>query len=99
MFSYSLAFLLLVAEMVTFCLIVAPLPYSLRKKLFRFLSESPFIAKIAYGVKIAFVYGFPNRHFLLLSLTCGHQFDSRPLRRRCPTHDAYFCRGRSRQDR
>jgi B-cell receptor-associated protein 31 len=47
--------MLLVAEMVTFCLLVAPLPYTLRKKLFHFLSESPFIAKIAYGIKIAFV--------------------------------------------
>lgn len=42
--------------MVTFCLLVAPLPFSVRKKLFRFLSESPIIAKVAYGLKISFMY-------------------------------------------
>jgi hypothetical protein len=41
--------------MVTFCVLVAPLPYTIRKNLFRFLSESPLIAKVAYGIKIAFV--------------------------------------------
>jgi B-cell receptor-associated protein 31 len=53
--SYSLAFLLLVSEMVTFLVLVTPLPYTFRKKLFQFLSESPLIAKIAYGIKIAFM--------------------------------------------
>ncbi|KAF8622629.1 hypothetical protein AX15_006881 [Amanita polypyramis BW_CC] len=53
---YSLTFLLLAAEMVTFCLLVAPLPYAVRKKVFRFLSASTFIAKIAYAVKIAFIF-------------------------------------------
>ena len=42
--------------MVTFCLIVAPLPYAVRKRLFRFLSESPIVAKVAYGLKISFMY-------------------------------------------
>ncbi|KAG1761212.1 B-cell receptor-associated protein 31-like-domain-containing protein [Suillus occidentalis] len=54
--SYSLTFLLLAAEMVTFCLLVAPLPFTVRKKLFRFLSESPIIAKVAYGLKISFIF-------------------------------------------
>ncbi|KAI0758981.1 endoplasmic reticulum protein, partial [Fomes fomentarius] len=53
---YTLTFLLLVAEMATFCLIVFPLPHTIRKKLFRFLSESPLVAKLAYGVKIAFIF-------------------------------------------
>jgi hypothetical protein len=53
---YSLTFLLLAAEMVTFCLLVAPLPFTVRKKLFRFLSESPIIAKVAYGLKISFIF-------------------------------------------
>lgn len=53
---YSLTFLLLAAEMITFCLLVAPLPFSVRKKLFRFLSESPIIAKVAYGLKISFIF-------------------------------------------
>ncbi|KAG6868362.1 hypothetical protein C0993_004483 [Termitomyces sp. T159_Od127] len=53
---YSLTFLLLAAEMGTFCLLVAPLPYTVRKKIFRFLSESPIIAKVAYALKISFIF-------------------------------------------
>ncbi|KAI0651131.1 B-cell receptor-associated 31-like protein [Trametes meyenii] len=53
---YTLTFMLLAAEMVTFCVLVAPLPHIVRKKLFHFLSESPIIAKLAYGVKIAFIF-------------------------------------------
>ncbi len=48
--------MLLAAEMVTFCVLVFPLPHTVRKKLFHFLSESPIVAKLAYGVKIAFMY-------------------------------------------
>ncbi|KAI8968107.1 B-cell receptor-associated 31-like protein [Trametes punicea] len=48
---YTLTFLLLAAEMVTFCVLVAPLPHIVRKKLFHFLSESPIIAKLAYGIR------------------------------------------------
>ena len=54
--SYSLTFLLLASEMVAFCIFVAPLPFKVRRKLFRFLSESPIVAKIAYGLKISFMY-------------------------------------------
>ncbi|KAI0331355.1 B-cell receptor-associated 31-like protein [Cubamyces sp. BRFM 1775] len=53
---YTLTFMLLAAEMVTFCILVAPLPHVVRKKLFHFLSESPIIAKLAYGIKIAFIF-------------------------------------------
>ena len=53
--SYTLTFLLLAAEMATFLLLVSPLPRVVRKKLFCFLSESPYVAKLAYGVKIAFM--------------------------------------------
>ncbi|KAI0633031.1 B-cell receptor-associated 31-like protein [Trametes polyzona] len=53
---YTLTFMLLAAEMVTFCVLVAPLPHVVRKKLFHFLSESPIIAKLAYGIKIAFIF-------------------------------------------
>lgn len=53
--SYTLTFMLLAAEMATFCVLVFPLPHTIRKKLFHFLSESPIIAKFAYGVKIAFM--------------------------------------------
>ncbi|EPS98923.1 hypothetical protein FOMPIDRAFT_1164768 [Fomitopsis schrenkii] len=53
---YSLTFMLLAAEMATFCILVAPLPYGIRKRLFRFLSESPIVAKLAYGIKISFIF-------------------------------------------
>lgn len=53
---YTLTFMLLVAEMVTFCVIVSPLPHSVRRRFFRFLAESPIVAKLAYGVKIAFIF-------------------------------------------
>lgn len=53
--SYTITFLLLSAEMVTFCVLVAPLPYSVRKRLLRFLSENPLIAKLAYALKITFM--------------------------------------------
>ena len=52
-------------EMVTFCILVAPLPYSVKKPLFRFLSESPIIAKVAYGIKIAFMFVFLFRPALV----------------------------------
>ncbi|KAF7794630.1 hypothetical protein EIP86_005767 [Pleurotus ostreatoroseus] len=51
-----MTFLLLAAEMGTFCVLVAPLPYAIRKKLFHFLSESPLVAKLAYGLKITFIF-------------------------------------------
>ncbi|CAL1698262.1 unnamed protein product [Somion occarium] len=53
---YTLTFMLLASEMVTFCILVAPLPYSIRKRFFHFLSESPIIAKIAYALKITFIF-------------------------------------------
>ncbi|THH14375.1 hypothetical protein EW146_g5943 [Bondarzewia mesenterica] len=53
---YSLTFMLLAAEMATFCVFVAPLPYQIRKRLFRFLSESPLVAKVAYALKISFIF-------------------------------------------
>ncbi|KAG6843362.1 hypothetical protein H0H93_001264, partial [Arthromyces matolae] len=42
-------------KMGTFCALVAPLPYTARKKVFKFLSESVIIAKIAYALKISFI--------------------------------------------
>jgi B-cell receptor-associated protein 31 len=53
---YSLTFLLLAAEMVTFTVLVIPFPFSVRKRVVSFLSESPIIAKIAYGIKISFIF-------------------------------------------
>jgi B-cell receptor-associated protein 31 len=44
------------AEMATFVILVLPLPFTVRKKLFTFLSENPLIAKLAYGLKISFIF-------------------------------------------
>ena len=39
----------------TFCALVAPLPFTIKKKIFNFLSTSPIVAKLAYGLKISFM--------------------------------------------
>ena len=48
--------MLLASEMAAFCIFIAPLPFKVRRRLFRFLSESPIVAKISYGLKISFMY-------------------------------------------
>ena len=48
--------------MVTFVLIVSPLPHKVRAKVFTFLSESPIVGKIAYGLKITFMFVFFASH-------------------------------------
>ncbi|KAI1165742.1 B-cell receptor-associated protein 31-like-domain-containing protein [Nemania serpens] len=53
---YTLVFLLLVAEMALFMLLVVPMPFTVKRKMFTFLSENPIIAKIQYGLKITFIF-------------------------------------------
>jgi len=53
---YSLVFALLVAEMTLFMLLIVPLPYTWKRKLFTFISESPLIAKLQYSLKITFIF-------------------------------------------
>jgi len=53
---YSLVFLLLVVEMSIFMLLIIPLPFTMKRKLFTFISESPLIAKLQYGMKITFIF-------------------------------------------
>jgi len=53
---YSLVFLLLVAEMSLFMLLIVPLPFTIRRKMFTFISESPLVAKLQYGMKITFIF-------------------------------------------
>ncbi|CCC08519.1 hypothetical protein SMACR_05764 [Sordaria macrospora] len=53
---YSLVFMLLVAEMSIFMLLIVPLPFAIRRKLFTFISENPIIAKLQYGLKITFIF-------------------------------------------
>ncbi|KAI2603800.1 B-cell receptor-associated 31-like protein [Hypoxylon fragiforme] len=49
-------FVLLVAEMSLFMLLVVPMPFTVRRKMFTFLSENPVIAKLQYWLKITFVF-------------------------------------------
>jgi len=53
---YSLVFVLLVVEMAIFVALVVPMPFTWRRKLFNFVSESPLVAKLQYGLKITFIF-------------------------------------------
>lgn len=47
-------FCLLVLEMGVFMGLIVPLPFAVRRKLFTFVSESPVIAKLQYGLRVGF---------------------------------------------
>ncbi|KZV70555.1 B-cell receptor-associated 31-like protein [Peniophora sp. CONT] len=53
---YTLTFMLLASEMATFVVFIAPLPFAVRKRFFNFLATSPIVAKLAYGLKISFIF-------------------------------------------
>lgn len=53
---YTLVFLLLVFEMAVFLALIVPLPYTVKRKLFAFISESPIVAKLQYGLRITFIF-------------------------------------------
>jgi len=53
---YSLVFVLLVVEMVLFVALIIPLPFTVKRKMFNFISESPLVAKLQYGMKITFIF-------------------------------------------
>ena len=38
--------------MTIFMLLIVPLPYAMKRKLFTFISESPIVAKLQYGMKV-----------------------------------------------
>ncbi|KAL8863361.1 MAG: hypothetical protein Q9178_000041 [Gyalolechia marmorata] len=42
--------------MTIFCALIVPLPYSMKRKLFTFISENPLVAKLQYGMKITFIF-------------------------------------------
>jgi len=42
--------------MALFMLLIIPLPFTIRRKIFMFISENPTIAKLQYGMKIAFIF-------------------------------------------
>ncbi|XHG07253.1 hypothetical protein AWENTII_010412 [Aspergillus wentii] len=53
---YSLVFCLLVFEMAVFMALIIPLPFVVKRKIFTFISESPVVAKLQYGLKITFIF-------------------------------------------
>lgn len=53
---FTLVFLLLVAEMALFMLLIIPLPFTIRRKMFTFISESPLVAKAQHILKITFIF-------------------------------------------
>lgn len=53
---YSLVFALLMVEMGIFMLLILPLPFTWRKRMFSYISTSPLIAKLQYGMKITFIF-------------------------------------------
>ncbi|WPH04906.1 Hypothetical protein R9X50_00780300 [Acrodontium crateriforme] len=53
---YSLVFALLVFEMGVFMTLIIPLPFSLKRAIFTFISENPIVAKLQYGLKITFIF-------------------------------------------
>lgn len=53
---YSLVFFLLLTEMSIFMLLILPLPFTWRKRMFHFISESALVAKLQYGMKITFIF-------------------------------------------
>jgi len=53
---FTLVFLLLVAEMALFMLLIIPLPFTIKRKMFTFISESPLVAKAQHILKITFVF-------------------------------------------
>lgn len=45
-------FALLVLEIGIFLGLIVPMPYKMKRGLFTFISESPIIAKLQYGMKV-----------------------------------------------
>ena len=53
----GLQVLLELCEMSIFMLLIVPLPFTWRKKMFNFISNSPVIAKFQYGMKVHTILG------------------------------------------
>lgn len=52
----SQVFVLLVAEMALFVALIIPMPFTVKRKMFNFLAESPIVAKLQYGMKVNINY-------------------------------------------
>ena len=51
--------MLLVFEMVLFMSLIMPLPFTWKRKMFTFISENKFVARLQYGMKVS----YHLRHF------------------------------------
>ncbi|WOO76848.1 putative protein [Vanrija pseudolonga] len=51
-----MCFALLMSEIALFSVIIAPMPFTMRKRMFHFLSENPIVAKVQYALKITFIF-------------------------------------------
>ncbi|KAK9371281.1 B-cell receptor-associated protein 31-like-domain-containing protein [Lipomyces kononenkoae] len=53
---YTLVFVILMVEMISFFFLVTPLPFNFRRRMFHFISTSDLIARTEYTLKIVFVF-------------------------------------------
>jgi hypothetical protein len=53
---YSLVFFFLMMEMALFVVLILPLPFAVKRRVFTFISENPIVAKIQYWMKICFIF-------------------------------------------
>ncbi|KAF4589503.1 hypothetical protein GQ602_003392 [Ophiocordyceps camponoti-floridani] len=53
---YTLVFILLMFEMGLFMLLLVPLPFNVKRRIFTFISENPLVAKMEYWMKITFFF-------------------------------------------
>jgi len=44
-----------------FGMLIVPLPYTMKRKLFNFISDSPIVAKFQYGMKVSAHLSGPQR--------------------------------------
>jgi B-cell receptor-associated protein 31 len=55
---YSLVFAILVVEMALFVALIMPMPHTIKRKMFNFISESVIVAKLQYGLKVGYLTFF-----------------------------------------
>ncbi|KAG5975519.1 hypothetical protein E4U58_000716 [Claviceps cyperi] len=53
---YTLVFFLLVIEMTLFMLLLVPLPFTAKRKVFSFISGNPIVSKVMHWLRITFIF-------------------------------------------
>jgi B-cell receptor-associated protein 31 len=49
--------------MVLFMALIVPMPFTIKRKMFNFLAESPLVAKLQYGMKVRRKCTQANKHY------------------------------------